>query len=71
MSRRLSYTIAFFVTCFLCISVNAQTDVPPEIHPSLGTTAKSEDGQITLTLEGKRQNFGGTADTRDVAIYSP
>lgn len=71
MSRRLSYTIAFFVTCFLSISVNAQTDVPPEIHPPLGMTAKSEDGQITLTLEGKRQNFGGTADTRDVAIYSP
>ena len=44
---------------------------PPLVHPKIGTIASAEDGSIKITLVGKRQNFGGTADTRDAAINSP
>ena len=40
-------------------------------HPSVGTTAASDDGRIRLTLIDKRQNYGGPADTRDPMIHSP
>ncbi len=40
-------------------------------HPKIGTTAQSEDGAIKIRLIGKKQNFGGTADTRDTDIDSP
>ena len=49
----------------------ADDNVPPVIHPKIGIEAKSADGQISLKLVGKRQNFGGSADTRDDAINSP
>lgn len=40
-------------------------------HPSVGTTAVSEDGAIRLTLIDKRQNYGGPQDTHESAIHSP
>ncbi len=60
---------AFFM--LIATTVSAQQHVPPVVHPPLGTTAKADGDLLTLTLEGKRQNFGGTADTRDDAINSP
>lgn len=41
------------------------------VHPSIGVKAASADGSVRLELVGKRQNFGGTADTRDAYINSP
>ena len=43
----------------------------PVVHPKLGTTASAPNDDIKLTLVGKRQNYGGSADTRDNAINSP
>lgn len=45
--------------------------VPPVSHPKIGTTAQSDDGAITITLVAKKQNYGGSADTRDADINSP
>lgn len=49
-----------------------QSEVPPCVHPSIGTSVKAPDGSITLTLTGKRQAYaGGGRDTYDDAINSP
>jgi len=39
------------------------------IHPSIGT--KAEGGDFKISLVDKKQNYGGSADTRDTDIYSP
>ena len=49
----------------------SQAGVPPVSHPKIGTTAQSDDGAITITLVAKKQNYGGSADTRDADINSP
>lgn len=49
----------------------AQTNVPPCVHPTIGTSVKAPDGSITLTLTGKRQAYGGDRSTYDNAINSP
>lgn len=41
------------------------------VHPKIGATASSADGAVTLTLVGKKQNFGGDTATRDTDINSP
>ena len=43
----------------------------PVVHPTIGTKAASTNGDIKITLVGKRQNYGGTSDTRDTYINSP
>lgn len=40
-------------------------------HPAIGLKAAAADSSVRLELVGKRQNFGGTADTRDAYINSP
>ncbi|MDD6774912.1 MAG: beta-propeller fold lactonase family protein [Bacteroidales bacterium] len=41
------------------------------VHPNIGEKVVSDDGKLTIQLVGKRQNYGGSADTRDEAINSP
>lgn len=41
------------------------------VHPKIGTTVTSDDGKVTVTLVGKKQNYGGDAATKDTDIYSP
>lgn len=43
----------------------------PVVHPPIGESVEASDGSLKLTLVGKRQNYGGTRDTRDDAINSP
>ena len=55
----------------LAISMFSFADVPPVSHPQIGTTAQATDGSLTMKLIAKKQNYGGTADTRDTDINSP
>lgn len=69
-SKKALLTLAMAVATlwsFECVQMQAQ----PVVHPPLGKTAEAIDGSLKLTLVGKRQNFGGTRDTRDDAINSP
>lgn len=48
------------------------TDKKQVIHPALGTSVTSTDGALRITLDGRKQNYGGRpANTRDVSILSP
>lgn len=67
--KRLKTLGAALILC--SATLMADNNVPPVVHPQIGTEAKSADGQIHIKLVGKRQNFGGSADTRDDAINSP
>ena len=50
----------------------AKTTVPPAIHPTIGTEATSADGEVTIRLIAKKQNFGGKEPgTLDPDIHSP
>ena len=55
----------------IAATVVSLAGVPPVSHPKIGTTAQSDDGAITITLVAKKQNYGGSADTRDADINSP
>ena len=49
-----------------------KSTTPQAVHPTLGTTATSDDGEITITLIAKKQNFGGKEpNTVDTDIHSP
>lgn len=41
------------------------------IHPKIGTSATSNDGNLTITLIDKRQNYTSNQRTHEPAIYSP
>ncbi|MGM9695137.1 MAG: hypothetical protein ACI3YC_09035, partial [Alloprevotella sp.] len=77
VSHSFSHRAARVTLCFLCLSGSAslsalaQSSVPPVVHPTIGETVVSDDGKLTIRLIGKRQNYGGSADTRDEAINSP
>lgn len=43
----------------------------PIVHPQIGETVTSDDGAITITLYGKKQNYEADATTRDTDINSP
>lgn len=45
--------------------------VPPVVHPSINRGVVSTCGSLRITLTSKRQNYGGSLDTRDDAIFSP
>ena len=48
------------------------TAQPPLKHSVLGTSVRSDDGQLTITSVDKRQNYsGGDAQTRETAVNSP
>lgn len=48
------------------------TGVPPVHHPSINEKVTSKDKALTITLYGKKQNYGGgDASTRDQDINSP
>ena len=47
-------------------------NIPPLVHPDLGTSASSADGEVKVTLIGKKQHYGaGPAETIDPDINSP
>ncbi len=46
--------------------INAQV-----VHSVIGTKVTSSDGKVTVTCMSKKQNYGGSADTRDTDINSP
>lgn len=49
-----------------------KSDVPPVVHPPIGTTVISDDGVLKIVLDGKKQNFAARpANTRDISIKSP
>lgn len=57
------------------VSMTAQVDTahhvtPPLVHPLVGESVTSSDGQFTLTLVQKKQNFTSSLE-RDPDIYSP
>ncbi|MBQ0048765.1 MAG: hypothetical protein KBT12_00780 [Bacteroidales bacterium] len=41
------------------------------VHPKVGTTMTSDDGKVKVTLVAKKQNYGGSVETRDTDVYSP
>ena len=48
------------------------TAQPPLKHSVLGTSVRSDDGQLPITSVDKRQNYsGGDAQTRETAVNSP
>lgn len=49
----------------------AKKKVPTVVHPSINKSTVSTCGSLRITLTSKRQNYGGSADTRDDAIFSP
>lgn len=61
----------FCILTFLLFLVFSSTAQPPVAHPSIGEEITTEDGKVKMRLIGKRQNYGGGADTRDAFINSP
>lgn len=46
--------------------------LPPVVHPTMGTTAHSKSGEITLTITGQKQNFKGCNKAlQDTDVWSP
>lgn len=80
MNKKPLLLMAFFA-CFAGIHPSsaqatkkpaANTTVPPAVHPTIGTEAKSTDGELTIRLIAKKQNFGGKeSNTHDTDIHSP
>ena len=53
-------------------STTTKSDIPQAVHPTIGTSATSTDGELTITLIAKKQNFGGKEpNTQDTDIHSP
>ena len=68
------------LTLLLCFTFTAslfgqepepEKKVPTVVHPSISGSVVSTCGSLRITLTSKRQNYGGSADTRDDAIFSP
>lgn len=56
---------------FLLVATMVSVAQPPVVHPSIGDEATSADGKVKIKLVGKRQNYGGSSDTRETFINSP
>lgn len=41
------------------------------VHPKIGTSVTSDDGKVTVTLVGKKQNYSVDKETQDTDINSP
>lgn len=53
-------------------STTTKSDIPEAVHPTIGTSVTSSDGELTITLIAKKQNFGGKEpNTLDTDIHSP
>ena len=69
--------ILILLLCFtFTSSLYGQEQVPEKkapavVHPSINKSVVSTCGKLKVTLTSKRQNYGGSADTRDDAIFSP
>ena len=64
--------LLLFCLIFSQTALGQDTEKPPTVvHPPIGRSVVSSCGSIRLTLATKRQNFGGSKDTRDDAIRSP
>lgn len=68
------------LTLLLCFTFTAslygqepepEKKVPTVVHPSINGSVVSTCGSLRITLTSKRQNYGGAANTRDDAIFSP
>lgn len=68
------------LTLLLCFTFTAslfgqepepEKKVPTVVHPSINGSVVSTCGSLRITLTSKRQNYGGAANTRDNAIFSP
>ncbi|MBQ5710694.1 MAG: beta-propeller fold lactonase family protein [Alistipes sp.] len=68
------------LTLLLCFTFTAslfgqepepEKKVPTVVHPSISGSVVSTCGSLRITLTSKRQNYGGAANTRDNAIFSP
>ena len=58
------------IACWLWAAVAAAQ--PPLHHSTVGQSATSDDGALTITLSAKMQNYaGGPAESRDTDIDSP
>ena len=65
------FVVAFVLFSTVGICQTVKKNIPPVLHPKIGTEATSSDGKLKIKLVGKKQNFGGSAETRDEAIHSP
>ena len=74
------YSRSVILTLLLCFTFTAslfgQEQVPEKkapavVHPSINGSVVSTCGSLRITLTSKRQNYGGAANTRDDAIFSP
>lgn len=65
-------SIMLFSTSSAFAQENVQPNVPPVVHPKIGETIATEDGELKVTLIGKKQCYGGgSEETRDEDINSP
>lgn len=81
ISLWLYISFTFLVTAILMIKIKfivsflfyiATATAQPVVHPSVGQSVSSIDGNITITLIDKKQNYkGGDLSTRDISINSP
>lgn len=74
------YMNSVILTLLLCFTFTAslfgqepepEKKVPTVVHPSINGSVVSTCGSLRITLTSKRQNYGGAANTRDNAIFSP
>lgn len=74
------YMNSVILTLLLCFTFTAslfgqepepEKKVPTVVHPSISGSVVSTCGSLRITLTSKRQNYGGAANTRDNAIFSP
>jgi DNA-binding beta-propeller fold protein YncE len=74
------YINSVILTLLLCFTFTAslfgqepepEKKVPTVVHPSINGSVVSTCGSLRITLTSKRQNYGGAANTRDNAIFSP
>lgn len=62
----------FLAASIIVMSVLAAVAEPPVRHSRIGETVTSNDGKVTITCIGKKQNFNySDTATRDVDIHSP
>lgn len=66
--------IALGAALVMSIGMKAQSQevkAPALVHPKIGTTVTSDNGKVTMTLVGKKQNYSGDVATRDTDVNSP
>lgn len=60
-----------FTTSLFGQEQKSKKKAPTVVHPSINRSVVSTCGSMRITLTSKRQNYGGSVDTRDDAIFSP